>query len=310
MVSTRIASYSLTVQREIGFDTVLSVGYSGNSGIHYPFSRDLNQTLPTGGFDFDPRLNANTINVNAIRPYLGYGSISTILSDGTENYNSLQVGLVHRYSRNLSFQAAYTYGKILGRGKNVDANRQDAYNPRADYGIGKIDRTHIFNIGYVYDFPFFRGRTGVVGNALGGWGISGLTQLDSGFALTPTLATGNRGLAARPNATGQALFGSGTQIVTQWFNKAAFAPPPAGFFGNAANGTIRGPGLVDFDFSFTKHTRLYKERVNSEFRAEFYNIFNHTNLLGVSTAFGSGTYGRVTSALDPRIMEFGFKIIF
>ena len=93
-------------------------------------------------------------------------------------------------------------------------------------------------------------------------------------------------------------------------NPATFIAPSPGFFGNAVNGVIRGPGLIDFDFSINKRTHLYKEKVDSEFRAEFFNVVNHPNLLGISTGFGSGTYGRVISALDPRIMEFGFKVIF
>src|SRR5262249_39043592 len=153
-----------------------------------------------------------------------------------------------------------------------------------------------------------RGGSGAMKSILGGGGISGLTQIDSGFALTPTLATGDRGLAARPSGSGQQLFGSGTQTIAACVNGGAFIAPPPGFFGNAANGSIRGPGLIDFDFSINKHTQLYKDKISSEFRAEFYNILNHPNLLGVSTALGSGTYGRVISALDPRIMEFGFKV--
>jgi hypothetical protein len=310
MTSSRVATYSFGLQRELGLGTVLHLSFAGSQAIHLPFSRDMNQPLRTNGFDFDPRLNANSINTNAIRPYLGYGSISTKFSDGTSHYDSLQVGVVHRYARNFSLQLAYTWGKIIGRGNDVDASRQDAYAPRADQGLSKIDRTHIFNIGYVYDLPFYRTGGGALHTLLGGWGMSGLTQIDSGFALTPTLATGDRGLAARPSVSGEPLFGSGTHTIATWFNPATFIAPLPGFFGNAANGTIRGPGLIDFDLSMNKHTRLYKDKIDSEFRAEFYNILNHPNLLAVSTAFGSGTYGRVTSALDPRIMEFGFKVRF
>jgi hypothetical protein len=309
-IPTRISSYSLGVQRQLGVNTLLSVYYAGNSVLNMDFTRDINQPLPVSGYQFDPRLNANTISANAIRPYLGYGSMTTRFTDGTANYNSLQVGLSRRYMRNLSFQAAYTYSKTLGKGNDIFGKAQNAYDLDAEYGTSKIDRTHILNVGYVYDLPFFQGRSGWAGRLLGGWGVSGITTYASGFALTPGMATSNAGLATRPNATGQALFPAGSHTVGEWFSSAAFAAPAPGFFGNAAIGSIRGPGLGTWDVALTKQTHLYQEKVNSELRLGIFNVFNHTNFSGVSTAFGAGNFGQVTSTLDPRIMELALRIWF
>lgn len=310
VVPTRISSYSFGVQHQVGSNTLLTAYYAGNSVNHMDFTRDLNQPLPISGYQFDPRLNANTISANAIRPYLGYGSMSARFTDGTANYNSLQIGVSRRFTHNLSFQMAYTYSKTLGKGNDIFGEAQNAYDLAAEYGLSKTDRTHIFTAGYVYDFPFFSGRGGITGKALSGWGLSGMTYFDSGFPLTPGLATSTAGLATRPDASGQSLFPNGTRTVGEWFNPAAFVAPPPGFFGNAAPGSIRGPGLEDWDIALTKHTPLYQERVNSEFRLGVFNAFNHTNFSGVSTSFGAGNFGQVTSALDPRILEFAFRIWF
>jgi len=168
----------------------------------------------------------------------------------------------------------------------------------------------MFNIGYVYDFPWYKGHTGPVAKILDGWGVSGMTQVDSGFPLTPGLSTSTPGLAVRPNVTGQPVFSSSTKTVQQWFNTAAFTAPAYGYFGNSGTGRILGPGLWVFDFTARKKIAITKERVRMEFRAEFYNIFNHPSFSGVTTGVGSGSYGRVTSALDPRILEFGAKLFF
>jgi hypothetical protein len=310
LTPTNIWSWSLSVQRELGHSTVLQVSYAGNGARHISANRQWNQPLPEGGFDFNPALNTNSVNQNSIRPYLGYAGILGKFSDGTSNYHSLQVGLNHRYSRNLSFVLAYTYSGDFGQGTGVSGNAQNFYNPSVDYGPVAFNRRHILNIGYVYDFPWYNGHTGPIAKLLDGWGVSGLTQVDSGLPITVGLATGKGGLANRPDqVTGQAIFTSDTKTRAKWYNTAAFAAPAFGFFGNASNGMVLGPGLVNFDFTLRKHIPI-TERVSTEFRAEAYNIFNHTNFSGVSAAVGSGSNGSVVSALDPRILEFGLKIVF
>jgi hypothetical protein len=101
----------------------------------------------------------------------------------------------------------------------------------------------------------------------------------------------------------------GPRSLNEWFNTAALAGPPFGFYGNAAPGIIQGPGVASFDMALYKDFRI-KERHTVEFRAEFFNIFNHTNFNGVSTGFGSANFGQVVSALDPRIMEFALRYQF
>jgi hypothetical protein len=125
--------------------------------------------------------------------------------------------------------------------------------------------------------------------------------------LDPALSVAHQGLATRPDRTSASL--AGPKTVREWFNPAAYTQPAAGYFGNAGTGTIQGPGVINFDMAFYKTFRI-QERHSIEFRAELFNIFNHTNFSGVDTTLGSGTYGQVTSARSPRIAEFALRYQF
>jgi hypothetical protein len=306
---TRIKSFSLGVERQVGANAVVKVLYAGNLVDRLPWSQDVNQVIPGPVYQFDPRLNAGSISVNALRPYQGYSGITGTFTNGYSNYNSLQVGFVRRYANNLSLQVAYTYGKSLGTGTDYSGSPQNIYNLKSEYGLLGTDRTQMLNVGYVYDFPFLQHSNSFAAKFLGGWGLSGLILAESGFPATAALATATAGLATRPNTTGQPLFPSGTHTREAWFNTAAFTAPQAGTYGNAGVRTIRGPGLVTWDLSVTKRTAI-TERFQTEFRLGAFNVLNHTNFLNVSTAFGSGTFGQVTSALDPRVLELAMRVWF
>jgi len=184
-----------------------------------------------------------------------------------------------------------------------------AQNPRdfgLEYGPVGFDRTHIFTASYIYELPFLRNAKGLVGTAFGRWTFSGLTVIESGFALSPGLSISSPGLASRPNVVGTLSY---PHTVAQWFNTSAFAAPAWGFFGNAGPGTIRSPSENVWNWSLYK-TFPITERLKLQFRGEFFNIFNHTSLGNVDTSVGSGTYGQITSALNPRILEFALRLTF
>jgi hypothetical protein len=154
--------------------------------------------------------------------------------------------------------------------------------------------------------PFFKTSGALLRETLGNWSFAGLTILESGFALTPGMSTSANGEATRPDALGHE---SKVGKVSQWFNTSNYTQPLYGFYGTASNGSIRGPA------EFTGNTALYKtfpvgEKVNLQFRAEAFNIANHPSYAAVSTNYGAGNFGAVTSALDPRILEFALRASF
>ncbi len=182
---------------------------------------------------------------------------------------------------------------------------QDVYHPRADYGNSDFNVAQLFSFSHVWSLPFFNDTTGWKHVALAGWKYAGTTTIQNGFSLDPMLSVDNQGLATRPNRVAGASV-RGPKTASEWFNKSAFDRPPFGFFGDAGNGIIGGPGLVNFDMGFYKDFRVTEHHA-IQFRSEFFNIFNHTNFNVVDTTFGDGQFGQVVGAADPRIIEFALR---
>jgi hypothetical protein len=260
------------------------------------------------GYQFDPRLNAG-YNTNLLRPYVGYAAINQVNSGTNSIYNSLQTTFQRRFANGLAIQGSYTYSKVLG--EIVNGNRgvtiQNPLNWRADYGPTDFDRRHVFTSNYIYTLPFLKGRRDYVSKVVGGWEVSGLLTAQSGLAISPGISTGKQGLATRPNASGPSV--EGPQTIKEWFNIADFSAPAAGFYGNAGVGTIRGPGFVIWDAALSKQFPI-RERFKFRLRGEFFNILNHTNFSGVSNTFGSGSFGQITSARDPRKLQLSARLEF
>ena len=333
--TTMIQTWNLTMERELIANAVLHLAYVGSGTRFIKGSRDLNyplpvagpsvadprclqegQTIPSGGFDFDPCLNQNVVSADFTRPFVGWSGLNNGNGagshSGTSNYHSLQTGFQYKKGP-LTLNTAYTWGKTLTDvadrgfdGRNTSAGAQNSRNFKADYGRPGWDRTHIFTAGYIYELPFLKNRTDVLGKALGNWRFSGITVIQSGFVFSPGLATGTSGLAARPNAVGSV---SGPKTLEKWFSTDAFVAPPFGFFGNAGTGLISGPGEQTWNWALFKAFPI-REKAKLEFRVEAFNIWNHPNFDAVSNNLGSGTYGQITRAMEPRILEFGLRFDF
>ena len=347
-----VQTWSLTVDRQIVTNAVLSVAYVGSGARQLVASRDINfplrmaapyisnpsclmpgQTAAAGGFDFDPCLNRSLVSPDFTRPFVGWSGLTANATTtslgyyGTSNYNSLQVGFKYTTARHLTLNTAYTWGKALtdvaDRGFDARTQTGGAQNPRnykAEYGPPGFDRTNILTAGYIYELPFLRNRRGVLGQAFGNWTFSGITVIESGFAFAPGLAvtkftdpatgkelTAGTGLAGRPDCVGSF---SGPKTLNNWFNTAAVAYPKGfGLFGNCGTGLIRGPGENTWNWAVFKSFPI-RERAKLQFRAEFFNVWNHPNFSGVSTSLGAGDFGQVTSALEERQLEFGLRLEF
>ena len=326
----QIDTYSLTLEHQVTPSTVAQVAYAGSVARHleatgFNTNFPLPVTTPSASnclmkgqtsssfYDFDPCINTGTASANYTVPYQGYSTINTEYDEGSSNYNSLQAGLVYR-KKGTQVNLAYTYSKALGTigthtagtGSAVGAVVQNPRNVSAEYGPPDYDFTHDFTGTWVYDIPLFQHGSKPVAWTLGNWTFAGLALFQSGFALSPGMATSTAGEAIRPNQMAP-VRKVGT--VKQWFSTSSFAAPAYGFFGNAANGTIRGPNQTSFNISLYKAFPI-TERVALQFRAEAFNVANHPNFTSVSTSVGSGTYGQITNTLDPRILEFALKLVF
>jgi hypothetical protein len=203
---------------------------------------------------------------------------------------------------------------------------QNSSCPVCDYGRASLDRRHVFTGNYVYELPWRRSQQGLAGHLLGGYEFSGILTINSGLPLTVFTARGqgdpaavgvntsgapNNGSVAtpRPNQVGNP--NNGPKTFDQFFNIAAFAPVTvAGASGNERRGAVNGPGLWRYDMALLKNTRI-RESMNLQFRAEAFNLFNHTNFQTVGTTLTTtSTFGHVTAVRDPRILQLALKLAF
>jgi hypothetical protein len=303
-----VQSYSMELQREIFSNSAFTIGYVGSRGVHLDRGRNINQPLSVPGYDFDPRLNTRAVSTDRIRTYLGYVNIGMKENTGSSTYNSLQATFKRRMSRGLLFETAYTWSRVITNASGFNEGPQNAYNLAAERGPASFDRTHMLIFNYIYELPFFRSRNDIVGTLLGGWQISGITVMQSGTPRNLGVTGSDYGLTGRPNVvSGQSI--DGAKTVQQWFNTAALSKPAYGFFGNAGRNVIRGPGIHTWDFTVFKNF-LIQERFNFQLRGEAFNAFNNANFDGVSTSYGAGNFGQLTSARQPRTMQVSMKVEF
>jgi hypothetical protein len=330
---SQIQSYNLTLEHQIKTNIVGVVAYAGSQSRHLASGigggNDINFPLPvtapsaagclpagqpaSASYNFDPCINSGTASQNFTRPYLGYSTINQQYDGGSGNYNALQSSVSYRAGSS-QFSLAYTWSKTLatvgghGAGSNTSQSSapQDPRNWAAEYGPPSYDFPNVMNATWVYAIPYFKGGSRATKLALGDWSFQGLFQHQSGFALSPGMATSTAGIASRPDQVG-----ANRQLghLDEWFDTSAFAAPAFGFFGNARNGIIRGPGYTSFNVSLYKTFPL-GERFNLQFRAEAFNVLNHPNFKNVDTNVGDGSFGQVTSAGDPRILELALKVSF
>jgi len=316
--------WSLDYQRELAHNFQVDIGYYGTKGTHLLVIQDLNEPLPgqyvTSGIftptPANPFLKTSSVTLlNQIRPYKGYGSINSLQTAADSNYHSLQTAARWQFSGNSLIGVAYTWSQCLTDSRSDRSNApQNIYNLAGEYGRCQLDRRDVFTANYVYALPFFRNGNNILKYTLGGWEISGIISASTGLPLNPattsTFDPSGQGGPRRPDIVGNPNSGA-PHTIKQWFNTAAFIDVPPGNFrpGTSHPGSISGPGFQRFDFSLFKNIPIH-ESVSAQFRAEAFNVFNHTNFDGVDTTLGSATYGQVTAYRDPRIMQLGLKLYF
>ncbi|PYV11569.1 MAG: hypothetical protein DMG23_03965 [Acidobacteria bacterium] len=308
--------WSFGVQRELLPQAVLSVEYVGSGGTHQRIQRDLNQPFMNNPL-------RGTTSPSNIRPYPGFASITYGEDSTSSNYNSLQVNLRINNYHGLAFQTAYTWSHSIDLGGTGDfASVMNAYDLRADRGNSDFDRRHMLIFNYVYDLPFFKGSSGMLKHGLAGWQISGIstfqtgTPFSVGFPGDPS-GTGN---GVRANLIGNP--NNGEKSADAYFNTSAFAGVDkvgvngSTGFGDSGRNVVWGAGRNQWDFSlfknFTGIPLHGTEGGTVQFRAEFFNSFNHTQFSSYFTSFGAPStgFGGANGAHDARVIELGLKLMF
>jgi hypothetical protein len=296
-----INQYSLTVEKQLPYSTVLVVSYVGNTAHHLDQTPNINQPQPNAA------VASGAVNVNTVRPYKGYTAINYDLRSASANYNALQADARRSFKNGFLFEAAYTYSRALG----AQVGQSQFFN---ENGPTAYDRPHIFTLNYVYDLPFFRGQRSLAAATLGGWEVSGISTFQSGVPITATISADRAGVGntgQRPNVAGHITYQHGN--VNNYFSTANFTQPALGTFGNEGLNTIRQPGINSTQFNLAKKATFHlvgDTPITAKFEGEFFNLFNHPAFNGIGTTVGSATFGKITSALDPRNVTFKLKFSF
>jgi hypothetical protein len=256
------------------------------------------------------------MNVNAGRPYLGYTAIPQFTPDASSTYNALQASLKEQLGNALTFNANYTYSKVLTDASSDTYSPQDSHNLRAERGPAVFDRTQMLVANYVWQLPNLPANSNAVARAaVGGWQWSGIVNVSTGEPITVGLGIyGNSGVidsSQRPNIIGKAQDGKG---INDWLNPAAFARPALGTFGNSGVGIARVPRGTQVDSSISKDFHLYESLV-MQFKLEAINVFNHNvlNQAGdVDATTGDASFGQITNAGSalPRTVQAGLHFSF
>jgi len=326
------ASYSLGIQHEFPSNFIASVVGAGSRLQHLEATWNWNQppyyTNPATGvsYDYNPLIAINAANKNKgdssayWAPYQGYNSITVYSTRLWQEWNGLEAQLKHPVTKSLYLAAAYTWSH------DTSNSVVDPYNLNRFHGNNGLNYPQSMNVTLLYELPFFQHS----GNefeklTMGGWRINDISTFRAGGSITPGITLTNGGLTARPFVVpGQSTNGPKTWKTSvcgstcQWFNKAAYMDPsvtPAdatlyyGYYGNAQNGTIRGPGQEIYNLSLFKEFHFWEKNM-VEFRAEAFNLLNHTNPQNPNASVANANEAKVTSAYDPRIMELALRYKF
>jgi hypothetical protein len=342
-----VQEWNIAIEQQLGRSSAIRVAYSGSFGTHGLLSVDPN-TVPaqicndaagctsggTGAARGSVAQGAEYIPVAATRPnpYLGAGFFW--FTEGNSSYNALQVDWNRRLAAGLQIRANYTWSKNLDINSALTGaqannqpqmvmNRNDVHR---DWGLSALNVTNQASISGRYELPFGAGRrwsmrgTPLAAKVVGGWNLSGIATLLGGFPVTPQIGANRSGdgdtrnpdrPSWNPSFPGPVML----ERQTQWFDPRAFTLPTPGTWGNVGRGTLTGPGLTNLDLSLSKNTPL-TERTSLQFRAEFFNAFNHANfgtpnpIVFTGAAFSSSAGLITTTATASRQIQFGLKLMF
>jgi outer membrane receptor protein involved in Fe transport len=333
--------WNLNLQRSLGADWLVQIGYVGTTGVRLPRLIEGNPTVYYPG-------QSTVDNANQRRLYSGctltapppntctYASVGEIAGIANSAYNALETSVRKRFGHGISFLASYTLAKsiddvssfnISGSASQQVAGENDlAQNPfdlAAERGRSMFDSRHRLVLSYQWSVPFWRQANSWYQHVLGNWQFNGIFTAQSGtpFTVFDSTDVSLQGSAPeisgfssnRPNLVGNP--NSGPHTAHEWFNKAAFQQiipdpnSPEQQFGNEGRNVVQGPGYVNWDFAAVKNIRLMEGK-ELQFRGELFNFLNHTNLRLPDSDISSHTFGEIHSDIGPRVIQVALKFLF
>jgi len=320
--NTYVQQWNLSFQKQLGEDWALSLSYLGNKTTHLWFENQANPAVYVpGNCPMNGRVSlcSTTGNLDQRRelyllnPAAGkyYSSIVQTDGGGNANYNAGLVGIQKRFTKKFSVLANYTWSHCIDEADGDQfldgVDFQDPHNRKGDRGSCGSDRRHNVNTSAVISGPTF--KSSIMQRLAGGWQMSSIFRVQSGAPLTVTTGRDAAlvGGTQRPMLIGNPDVDNPT--LKRWFNTDAFVANGSGQYGNAGRSIITGNKAVNFDVSVTRRFNV-REQQRLEFRAEGFNVLNLMRPGNPNMSLNSALFGQVTSALDPRIMQFALKYVF
>ncbi len=307
-----IHQWNLSVEKSLAPTVLVEVAYAGSKGTKLTERVNINQAvLPEA---------VNPSSITARRPFPDFGDILSANWQENSNYNALQTRLEKRFSSGLSLLAGYTWSHAIDTASRGSGGswHQNRYRLRDDRGNADFDVRHRLTASYVYQLPFGRGRkylssaSRLADAVVGGWAVNGIASFMGGNYFAVTVAGDRANVGGFPyqraNRVCDGNLSRGQRTIDRYFDVSCFTVTAPGTFGNSGRNIVVIPGLNNWDVSFVKEIPI-REALRAQFRAEFFNLFNHAQFgqpdLGVQSAF----FGQIRSARDARISQMALKVL-
>jgi hypothetical protein len=265
------------------------------------------------------------VNVNAVRPFLGHGNINMRETTGNSIYHSLQARYEMRMRGAYRVGVAYTFSKTIDDSSAERENGEqppDIRNYRAERAASSFDRTQILTANFIWNLPrLARGSLAKPGlkAVLNDWELSGIVRMWTGMPFDVTVSQDVANIGGVQNQRPDVIADTrGPRTTEEWFNRDAFARPASGTFGNMGRNSLRAPGVNKWDLSLFKNFRV-GETLRIQFRAEFFNAFNHASFARPATALNTtatgvnpllNSFAVITGTRDARVLQLGLKLTF
>ncbi len=340
--------WNFAVQRVLTRNMVVEVAYAGSKITHVGIpDTNINQ-LSAAQLALGPALLTRVANpffgqiprssslgdptipvAQLLKPFPRFTNVAFYRNNvGNTNYNALQAKLEQRFAHGLSFLVSYTRSKLIDEASSVfDASIltgpiasfpvADSFNRKLERDLSNGDIPNVFVTSFTYELPIGRGKrfnpSGITGKILEGIEFAGVIQLQSGIPIAVTQVTNFNAFAGfgtqRPNLVADPNLPSSERTTGRFFNTSAFTIAPQFTLGNSSRNSVRGPQYRNADVALIKRT-YFGENRNIEFRAEAFNVTNTPPLGAPNGVVGAAGFGSITSAGDPRVLQFGLKVNF
>ncbi len=307
-----VQQWNLSLNRALSKTVLLDVAYVGSKGTKLAERVNLNQAVLPNPASPTPIIQR--------RPFPAFGDMLSSNWQENSSYNALQATLEKRMTGGLSFLAGYTWSHSIDTASRGSGGswHQNSYRLRDDRGNSDFDVRQRLTMSYVYELPFGKGRkylsnaNGITDALLGGWSLNGITTFMTGNWFS-VVVTGDRASVGafpfqRANRTCDGNLPRGERTTAKYFDTSCFTVTPLGTFGDSGRNITEIPGLNNFDVSMNKRFRI-TESMNLQFRAEFFNFFNHAQFEAPVANVQNAFFGQVRAARDARITQFGLKLV-